>query len=171
MTQVNKLDPALGQVHLHKTFQLLKLKLILNGKCGVINSGPVLPPPRHLLESYSNNGPSEDHSNPVSDEACICSSPSWWLPHLAKGTTRDFNNGPGNDSNNGCMSALQCLFESNLNNGPSPSHFNQSCVRWSEYTSVQVSYLWFPGGCHICPRAAGLTSIMAQEVNRIVTPF
>ena len=40
-----------------------------------------------------------------------------------------------------------------------------------EYTSVQVSYLWFPGGCHICPRAAGLTSIMAQEVTRIVAPF
>ena len=40
-----------------------------------------------------------------------------------------------------------------------------------EYTSVQVSYLWFPGGCHICPRTTGLTSIMAQEVTRIVAPF
>ena len=37
-----------------------------------------------------------------------------------------------------------------------------------EYTSVNVSYLWFPGGCHICPRAAGLTSIIALEVTRIV---
>ena len=34
-----------------------------------------------------------------------------------------------------------------------------------EYTSVQVSYLWFLGGCHICSRASGLTSIMAQEVT------
>ena len=40
-----------------------------------------------------------------------------------------------------------------------------------EDTPVQVSYLWIPGGCHICPRAAGLTSIMAQEVTRIVAPF
>ena len=40
-----------------------------------------------------------------------------------------------------------------------------------EDTPVQVSYLWTPGGCHICPRAAGLTSIMAQEVTRIVAPF
>ena len=40
-----------------------------------------------------------------------------------------------------------------------------------EYTSVHVSYLWFPGGCHICLRAAGPTSIMAQEVTRIVVPF
>ena len=40
-----------------------------------------------------------------------------------------------------------------------------------EYTSVQVSYSWFPGRCHICPRAAGLTSIIALEVTRIVVPF
>ena len=40
-----------------------------------------------------------------------------------------------------------------------------------EYTSVHVSYPWFLGGCHICPRAAGLTSIMAKEVTRIVAPF
>ena len=40
-----------------------------------------------------------------------------------------------------------------------------------EYTSVHVSYLCFPGGCHICPRTAGLTSIMALEVTRIVAPF
>ena len=36
----------------------------------------------------------------------------------------DFNNGPGNDSNSGCILVLQRLFESNLNNGPSPSHSN-----------------------------------------------
>ena len=40
-----------------------------------------------------------------------------------------------------------------------------------EDTPVQVSYLWIPGWCHICPRTAGLTSIMAQEVTRIVGPF
>ena len=36
----------------------------------------------------------------------------------------DFNNGPRNDSNSGCILVLQCLFESNLNNGLSPSHSN-----------------------------------------------
>ena len=30
-------------------------------------------------------------------------------------------------------------------------------------TSVQVSRLWFPGGCNIWPRAQGLTSIMARD--------
>ena len=40
-----------------------------------------------------------------------------------------------------------------------------------EDTSFQVSYLRFPGGCHIWPRAAGLTSIMAKEVIPILAPF
>ena len=34
-----------------------------------------------------------------------------------------------------------------------------------KYTSVQVSYLWFPGGYHIWPRAPCLTSIVAQEID------
>ena len=49
---------------------------------------------------------------------------SWWLPYLVKGPTPDFNNGPGNHSNSGCTLALQRLFESDLNNGLSPSHSN-----------------------------------------------
>ena len=57
MTQVNKLDPALGHMHLHETFSLFKLKLILNGKRGVINSGPILALQRNLFESDQNNGP------------------------------------------------------------------------------------------------------------------
>ena len=28
------------------------------------------------------------------------------------------------------------------------------------YICSCLIYLWFPGGCHICPRSAGLTSIM-----------
>ena len=36
----------------------------------------------------------------------------------------DFNSGPGNDSNIGCILALQFLFESNLINSSFPSHFN-----------------------------------------------
>ena len=43
---------------------------------------------------------------------------SWWLSYLAKGHTPDFNDGLGNDSNSGCMLALQRLLESDLNNGP-----------------------------------------------------
>ena len=60
------------------------------------------------------------------------------------------------------------LFQSDSNNGPSPGHFN---LVSDGATSVPVSYLWFPGRCHIWPRAAGLTSIMASEVTRIVAPF
>ena len=63
--QVNKLDPALGDMHLHETFSLFKLKLILNGKCGVINSGPIIALQR-LFESDLNNGPSPSHPNLVS---------------------------------------------------------------------------------------------------------
>ena len=50
----------------------------------------------------------------------------------------------------------------------SPSHLN---LVSDGATSVHVSYLWFPGRCHIWPRAAGPTSIMASEVTRIVSPF
>ena len=66
MTQVDKLDPALGHMHLHETFSLSKFKLILNGKCGVINSGLVLAL-QHLFESDLNNGPSPSHPSLVSD--------------------------------------------------------------------------------------------------------
>ena len=56
------------------------------------------------------------------------------------------------------------LWESDSNNGPpKPSQ------SWA--TSVHVSYSWFPGRCHILPRAAGLTSIMAWKVTQIMTPF
>ena len=98
-----------------------------NGLGGDSNSGPVLAPWR-LFESDSNNGPSPGQSSLVSDEVYICSSQllmiSWWLPHLAKGPTPYFNSGSGNDSNIGCILALQRLFESNLNSSPSPSHSN-----------------------------------------------
>ena len=98
-----------------------------NGLGGDSNSGPILAPWR-LFESDSNNGPSPSHSNLVLDEIYICLGlllmVFWLLPYLAKGPTPDFNNGPGNDSNIGCILALQRLFESNLNYSPSPSHSN-----------------------------------------------
>ena len=80
----------------------------------------------------------------------------------------DFNNGPGNDLNSSRSLASRRLFETNVNNDPPQA--NPNPVSDGEI-SVQVSYLWFSGGCHICPRAACLMSIMAQEVTRIVAPF
>ena len=102
--------------------------------------------PWHLFESYSKNVPSPGHSNLVSDEVYICSSlllmVSWWLPYLAKGPMSDFNNGLGNDSNSGCILALQRLIKSDLNNGPSPS---QSFVRWSIHLFRSPTYGFLVG--------------------------
>ena len=60
------------------------------------------------------------------------------------------------------------LLKSNSNNGLSPGHLN---LVSDGATSIHVSYLWFPGRCHIWPRAAGLSSIMTSEMTRIVAPF
>ena len=94
-------------------------------KFGAINSGPILAP-QCLFESDSNNGPSLSHSNLVSDVSIhlfnLLVMISWWLLYMAKDSIPDFNYGPGNDSNSGCILALQHLIESGLNNGPSPSH-------------------------------------------------
>ena len=79
------------------------------------------------------------------------------MQYLAKGPKHDLNNAPPEHS-----------FKSYSNNGPSPGHLN---LVSDGVTSVHVSYLWFPGRCHIWPRAAGLTSIMTSEVTQIVAPF
>ena len=125
MTQVNKSDPVLGHMHLHETFSLFKLKLVLNGKYGVINSGPILAL-QHLFKSDLNNSPSPSHSNLVSDGIYIYSGlllmVSWWVKYLPKGCRPDFNNDLVGDSNSGPVLAPRHLFESNLNNGPSPGH-------------------------------------------------
>ena len=99
-----QLDPALGHMHLHETFSLFKFKFILNGKCGVVNSGPILALQR-LFEPDLNNGPSPSHSNLVSDGIYIYSGlllmVSWWVPYLLKGCRPDVNNGLVGDSNSG----------------------------------------------------------------------
>ena len=127
MTQVNKLDPALGHMYLHETFSLFKLTLILNGKCGVINSCPILAL-QCLFESDLNNGPSPSHSNLVSDGIYTYSGlllmVSWWVPYLPKGCRPDFNNGIVGDLNSGPALARRRLFESDSNNGPSLGHPN-----------------------------------------------
>ena len=78
----------------------------------------------------------------------------------------DFNNGPGNDLNSSHSLAPWTLFKTDINNDPPQA--NPSPVSDGD---VQVSYLWFSGGYHICPRATCLMSIMAQEVTQIVAPF
>ena len=114
-------------MHLHKTFSLFKLKLILNGKCGVINSGPILAL-QCLFESDLNNGPSPSHSNLVSDGIYIYLGlllmVSWWVPYLPKDCRTDSYNNLVGDSNSGPVLARRRLFESDSNNGPSPGHPN-----------------------------------------------
>ena len=78
---------------------------------------------------------------------------SWWLPYLAKGPTPDFNSDSGNDSNIGCILALQHLFEYNLNNNPSPRHSNlvsdriYICSGFLLMASWWLPYLDLPKGC------------------------
>ena len=118
-----------------------------------INNGPgvtrIVPTfwPQHLFKLNSNNGPSPGHSILGSDGRYTCSSllfmDSWWMPYLPKDCRSDFNNGLGGDSNSGPVLPLR-LFDSDSNNGPSLGHSN--LVPDGVYISVQVSYLWFPGG-------------------------
>ena len=62
---------------------------------------------------------------------------------LANGPTSDFNSGPGNESNIGCILALQRLFESNLNNSPSPSHSNLVSGRVCSYSGLLLMVSWW----------------------------
>ena len=93
---------------------------------------------------------------------------SWWVSYLAKGPRLDFNNGPGENSNYSLILGPQHFFESDLNNGPSPSHSNLGA---DGSTSVQVSLSWSHGGRNIWPRAPGLISIMVQGITWIVAAF
>ena len=81
-----------------------------------------------LFESNLNNSPSQSHSNLVSNRVYICSGlllmVSWWVSCLAKGCRPDFNNGLGGDLNSGPILPIQCLFQSDLNNGRSLGHSN-----------------------------------------------
>ena len=127
--------------------------------------------PQHLFQFNSNNDPSPGHSSLGSDGRYTCSSLPlmvFWVPYLNKGYMPEFNNGLGGDSNSGPVLAPVVYLSPTRIMAP-PRATPVLCEM--QNTSVQVSYLWFPGGCHICPRAAGLTSIMAQELTRIVAPF
>ena len=71
---------------------------------------------------------------------------SWQVPYLAKGCKPDINNGLRGDSNSGPILAPWRLFKSDSNNGRFPGHLN---LVLDGATSVHVSYLWFPGRCHL----------------------
>ena len=124
-----------------RVFTVFKLKLILNGKCGVINSGPILTLQR-LFESDLNNGPSPSHSNLVSDVIYIYSGlllmVSWWMPYLPKGCRPDFNNGLVGDSNSGAVWPPGVYLSPTRIMAP-PRATPILCQM--KYTSVQVSYL------------------------------
>ena len=110
-----------------------------NGPGSDWNSAHILLPSHHLLKSNSNNGPSPGRFNLESDGRYTCSSlppiVSWWggccsLPRVPSMTS---NNAPPPPEHS---------FKSDWNNGPSPGHLNL-------VSGVLVSYLWFPGRCHI----------------------
>ena len=109
-----------------------------NGLGGYSNSSPVLTPWR-LFESDSNNGPSPDHSNLVSDKYTSVQV-SWWLPYLTKGPTpdfnSDFNNGPGGDSNSGLVLVPGVYLGPNRIMAPRRA---TPILCQMKYTSVQIS--------------------------------
>ena len=122
--------------------------------------------PLHFFKSSSNNGPSSGHFNLGSDGRYTCSSLQfmvWWVPCPSKGSRLDFNNDPEMTWIVAAFWKPWRLFEIDLYNGPSQA-IPTLCMCQMEYTSIQLSYLWFPGGYHIWPRAPCLTSIMAQEM-------
>ena len=126
------------------------------------NSGCILALQR-LFESNLDNDHFPSHSNLVSDGVYIYlfRSPTYGIlvvTILAKGLTPDFNNDPGNDLNRGCILALQRLFESDLNNGPSPSHSNLVSDRVYICSGLPLMVsLWVP----YLPKGCRPTSIMA----------
>ena len=111
--------------------------------------------PQHLLKLNSNNGPSPGHSNLGSDGRYICLClllmVSWWVPSLTSTMAKEVTQIVAPfwpPSVYLCSTRIMAP----------PQAIPILCQM--EYTSVHVSDVWFPGGCHISPRAAGLTSIM-----------
>ena len=112
--------------------------------------------PLHLFETNLYNGPSLSHG------VYICSSlllmVSSQVPHLSTGSRPDFNNDLGADSNSGpVLGPGVYLSLTRIMTSP----WATPILCQMKYTSVQVSCLWFPGGCYIWPRAPCFISIMA----------
>ena len=114
--------------------------------------------PRRLFETDVNNDPPQAIPNPVSDGEYICSGlllmVFWWVP----------------------SSSAVSLFLFNPSS-QTVQHFYKEHNQMLKVVLLQVAFYVkarlcrSQGGCHICPRAACLMSIMAQEVTRIVVPF
>ena len=97
------------------------------GPRGNSNSAHILAPAFLQIQLDLNDDASPGHSSLGSDRRYTCSSLSlmvWWLPYLAKSPMPDFNNCPGNSLNSSRSLDLRRLLETDLNNGPSPSHSN-----------------------------------------------
>ena len=89
-----------------------------------------------------------------------------WVPYRPNGCRPDFINCLGGDSNSGPVLVPDVyLSPTRIMSPPRASPI----LYQMKYTSVQVSYLQFPGGYYTWPRAPHLTSIMAQEMASIVT--
>ena len=73
-----------------------------------------------------------------------------------------FNNSPGNDLNSTRILGPWPLFETDVNNDP-PKPFPTLCQM--ENTSVQVSYLWFSGGCLTPPQSRCSTFLQRTLPN------
>ena len=135
-----------------------------------INNGPGMTRIVHTFWAQ-NDGPSPGHSNLGSDGRYTCSSLPlmvWWVPYLNKGHRPDFNNGLGGDSNSGPILAPWRLFESDLNNGPSPSHSNLVSDEVYICSGLLFMVSWL---LPYWPRASRLTSIMTQEMTQILAAF
>ena len=60
----------------------------------------------------------------------------------------DLNNGPGNDLNSSRSFASRRFFETDLNNGSSPSH-SQPCVRWRIHLFKSPTYGFLAGAISV----------------------
>ena len=135
-----------------------------------INNGPGMPRIVHTFWAQ-NDSPSPGHSNLGSDGRYTCSSLPlmvWWVPYLNKGHRPYFNNGLGGDSNSGPILAPWLLFESDSNNGPSPSHSNLVSVEVYICSGILLRVSWLLPYVTKGPR---LTSTMAQEMAQILAAF
>ena len=74
----------------------------------------------------------------------------------------DFNNSPGNDLNSTRILGPWPLFKTDVNNDPPQAIPNP--VSDGE-TSVQVSYLWFSGGCLTPPQSRCSTFLQRTLPN------
>ena len=74
---------------------------------------------------------------------------SLWVQYLAKGPRPDFNNGPGDNSNSGCISAPRRLLESDLNNGPTPGYSDLGMLKITTACTIAalLILLFFPAKC------------------------